>query len=89
MAADDPSGAGWTGGEWPAGSGQAAADAPGLPAHSLVLRLVIAETEPLSGLIGLEQNLDVRIDFSGWIGLMSAINELLAGQSSAADDQVP
>ncbi len=59
-------------------SGQAAADTPGLPSRSLVLQLVIADTEPLSGWICPEHQPAVRIDFSGWIGLMSAINELRA-----------
>jgi hypothetical protein len=61
-------------------SGQAAADSPGLPVRSLVLQLVIADAEPLSGWICPDQEPVVRIDFSGWIGLMSAINELRAGQ---------
>ncbi len=60
-------------------TGQAAPQARGLPAGSLVLRLVIADTEPLSGWIG-PQQAAVALDFSGWIGLMSAINELRAGQ---------
>jgi hypothetical protein len=79
LATDDPSGVGRTGGDRPVVSGQAAADTSGLPARSLVLQLVIADTEPLSGWICPEQRPGIRIDFSGWIGLMSAINELRAG----------
>jgi hypothetical protein len=60
--------------------GQAAADVSGLPARALVLQLVIADTEPLSGWICPQQQPAVRVDFSGWISLMSAINELRAGQ---------
>jgi hypothetical protein len=86
VAADDPSGAGRTGGDRPVVSGQAAADAPGPPARSLVLQLVIAPTEPLSGSVGPQQQPAVRVDFSGWIGLMSAINELRAGQVGTSSE---
>jgi hypothetical protein len=57
--------------------GQAAAEETGPPAGLLALRLVIAATEPLSGSVGPADS-SVQTDFSGWIGLMSAINELLA-----------
>lgn len=58
---------------------QAAADEPGVVDRSLALRLVITGTEPLSGSVGPEQS-TVPMAFSGWIGLMSAINELVAQQ---------
>jgi hypothetical protein len=67
-------------------SGQPAAGEPGPPARSLVLRLVVAGTEPITGSIGLEEQPAVRMHFSGWIGLMSAINELLAGTPGASSD---
>ncbi len=85
MAADDSAGVGRPGGDRPAVAGQAAAEAPGLPDRSLILQLVIADTEPLSGSVARQQP-PIRIDFSGWIGLMSAINELRAGQPDTATD---
>ena len=64
-------------------SRQAAADAPGLSSRPLVLQLVIVDAEPLTGWICRQQQPAVRIDFSGWIGLMSAINDLRAEQAGA------
>jgi hypothetical protein len=86
LAADDPSGSGRTGGDRPAVTGQAAAPEPGLPTRSLVLRLVIADTEPLSGSVSAADLPEVRVDFSGWISLMSAINELRAGQAGTSGE---
>jgi hypothetical protein len=76
LASDDRAGSGRIGGDRLAAAGQAVAGEPGLPG-SVALRLVIVGTEPLSGPVGLAQSA-VLMDFSGWIGLMSAINELLA-----------
>ncbi len=70
-------------------SGQAAGDVSGRPAGSLLLQLVIADTEPLSGWLCPQQPPAVRVEFSGWIGLMSAINELRAGQPPASAPPVP
>lgn len=67
-------------------TGQAAAQQPGLPVRSLVLQLVIADTEPLSGSVGLERQPAARMGFSGWIGLMSAINGLRTDQPDAPAD---
>ena len=56
-------------------------DGPGatLPAHQLILELVICEPEPLSGLVGPATAAD-RIAFHGWIDLMSAIHALCANR---------
>ena len=79
MAADHP-GSGRIGEDRPVATGQDTPEEPGPPARSLVLQLVIAGTEPVSGWVGPQHQPAGRIDFSGWIGLMSAINELRAGQ---------
>jgi hypothetical protein len=79
VPADNP-GSGRIGGDRPVTTGPHAQEEPGPPARSLVVRLVIADTEPVSGSVGPQHQPAVRIDFSGWIGLMSAINELRAGQ---------
>jgi hypothetical protein len=48
------------------------------PAERLVLELVIASSQPLSGQVGLAGT-PHRIRFHGWIDLMSAIPTLCAG----------
>jgi len=50
----------------------------------LVLELVIAEGEPLSGTVGLASG--PRVAFHGWIDLMSAISTLRA---DAGDPAIP
>jgi hypothetical protein len=88
MAADHAGGSGRQGGERREASGQAGAEEPRSPHPHALLLLVIVYTEPLSGSVGLQKQPNVRIAFSGWIGLMSAINELRAGGSAAATDSL-
>jgi hypothetical protein len=84
LASDGSHGPGRTGGDWPEPSASAA---PGAPlAGWLVLELVIADTEPLSGSVG-RPGCPSRTAFCGWIDLMSAINGLRA--ASAERDRIP
>jgi hypothetical protein len=54
--------------------------APGTPREGwLVLELVIADTEPLSGSVSRQGGLS-RTAFCGWIDLMSTINGLRAAR---------
>jgi hypothetical protein len=52
----------------------------------LVLELVIAGTEPLSGTVG-PAGSQARLDFHGWIDLMSAISTF--GASHAGNPAAP
>jgi hypothetical protein len=85
VADDRACGSGQPGGDRPAAAGLPGPGQPRPPAGALVLQLVIVDTEPLSGSLSLQQP-NVRVDFSGWIGLMSAINELRAGKHGTSTD---
>jgi hypothetical protein len=54
------------------------------PASPLVLELVIAGTEPLSGTVRAAGG-EVPIAFHGWIDLMSALSSLGAGSRAVGD----
>jgi len=60
--------------------------APGTPppAGRLVLELIIADTEPLSGTVGCPGS-PSRTAFHGWIDLMSAINSLRTASAERGD----
>ncbi len=82
-ASDGSERPGRTGGDRPEPSVTAAPGTPP-PAGRLVLDLIIADTEPLSGSVGCPGS-PSRTAFHGWIDLMSAINSLRAASGERGD----
>jgi hypothetical protein len=81
-----PGDAGGPGGAWlEAGTGREAGGErlPG-PAGALVLKLVIAATDPLTGTVELPGQAP-GISFNGWIDLMSAVSALAASDGGHPD----
>jgi hypothetical protein len=76
LASDSSRGLGRTGRDRPELSTTAAPETPSPPGW-LVLKLVIADTEPLSGSVS-RPGCPSQTVFHGWIDLISAINSLRA-----------
>lgn len=66
----------------PGGYPDAADELAGITAPGLVLELVLAAGEPLSGTVGPIGG-SARVPFHGWIALMSAIGQLRASAGGA------
>ena len=77
MASDDAHGSGQPG-DWPEHRDQPASAGATPVTRLLVLELILADGEPLSGTVGPPGG-RAPLAFHGWIDLMSAIHMLRAG----------